>query len=94
MCSRAMRRACGVPMASELEVLRQRRALVTLSADLQRATLTRRLGRIESNPGRILLGAAAKAVKKPLVWRLGATTVAFAVSAFRKRSARRRGRAH
>ena len=71
---------------SELEVLRQRKALVLLSCDLQRATLTRLLGNLQANPVRIALGAAAAAMRRPMVWRLGTTALAFAVRAYRKRS--------
>ena len=70
---------------SELEILRQRRDLVLLSCDLQRATITRRLGRIERNPVRMALGAVAGAIKRPLVWRFGTTALAFAVRAYRNR---------
>ena len=77
---------------SELEVLRQRRELVLLSCDLQRATLSRRLGRLQRNPVGIAVGAAVNAVKKPMVWRLGTTALAFAYKAYRKRSERRKVR--
>ena len=77
---------------SELDVLRQRRELVLLSCDLQRATLSRRLGHIQRNPLGIAMGAAVKAVKRPMVWRLGTTALAFAFKAYRKRSARRKVR--
>jgi hypothetical protein len=77
---------------SELATLRQRRELVLLSCDLQRATLSRRLGRIQRNPVRVALGAVATAAKKPLVWRLGMTSMAFAVKAWRNRSARKKAR--
>ncbi len=89
-----MKRAWGVPAVSEMDTLRQRRELVLLSCDLQRETLSRRLGRIESNPVRLAMGTVLNAAKKPMVWRLGTTAIAFAVRAFRKRSARRRGRGH
>lgn len=77
---------------SELDILRQRRELVLLSCDLQRATITRRLGHIQRNPMRLAVGAAVNAVKRPMVWRLGAATLAFAVKAYRNRSARRKAR--
>jgi hypothetical protein len=77
---------------SELEILRQRRELVLLSCDLQRATISRRLGNVQANPMRLAVGAVANAVKKPMVWRLGTTALAFAWKAYRNRSARRRGR--
>ena len=72
---------------SELQVLRQRKELVLLSCDLQRATLSRNLGHIQRNPVRIALGAAATAIKRPMVWRLGTTALAFAVKAYRSRKA-------
>ena len=75
---------------SELDVLRQRRELVVLSADLQRATLARRLGRIQANPLGIVTAAAVRTATRPMVWRLGTAAMAFAVRAYRKRSARKR----
>ena len=80
---------------SEMDTLRQRRELVLLSCDLQRATLSRRLGRVQANPMRLAAGAVVNAVKRPMVWRLGTTALAFAWKAYRnKRSARRIGRGH
>jgi len=79
---------------SEMHTLRQRRELVLLSCDLQRATLARRLGRVQVNPMRLAAGAVVKAVRRPMVWRLGSTALAFAWKAYRKRSARRMGRGH
>jgi len=70
-------------------MLKQRRELVMLSCDLQRATLTRRLGHIQRNPVRVAFGAAANAVKRPMVWRLGVAAMSFAVKAYRKRSGRK-----
>ena len=75
---------------SELEILRQRKELVLLSCDLQRATLTRRLGHIQANPMRMALGAAANAVRRPMVWRLGTAAIAFAFKAYRNRSGRKK----
>ena len=79
---------------SEMDTLRQRRELVLLSCDLQRATLARRLDRVQVNPMRLAAGAVVKAVRRPMVWRLGSTALAFAWKAYRKRSARRIGRGH
>jgi hypothetical protein len=79
---------------SELNTLRQRRELVLLSCDLQRATLARRLGKVQANPVRLAVGAVANAARKPVVWRLGTTALALAWKAYRKRSARRKGRGH
>ena len=77
---------------SEMDILRQRRELVLLSCDLQRATLARRVGRVQVNPMRLAAGAVATAVKRPMAWRLGTTALAVAWKAYRKRSARRKGR--
>jgi hypothetical protein len=44
---------------SELAVLEKRRELVELSANLQRATISRRLSNIESRKGPALLGMLA-----------------------------------
>jgi hypothetical protein len=73
---------------TELETLRQRRELVVLAAELQRATIVRRLERIEVNPARRLLGVAASAVRRPALLSLGTAAVRLAVRAYRKRSAR------
>ena len=75
-------------------MLRQRRELVLLSCDLQRATLARRLGSLQRNPVRLAVGTVVDAARKPLVWRLGTAAMAFAWKAYRNRSARRRGRGH
>jgi len=73
---------------TELELLRRRRELVVLAAQLQRATVVRRLERIEANPARRLLGFAANAVSRPALLSLGTAAVRFAVRAYRRRSAR------
>ena len=77
-----------------MNTLRRRRELVLLSCDLQRATLARRLDRVQVNPMRLAAGAVVKAIRRPMVWRLGSTALAFAWKAYRKRSARRIGRGH
>jgi hypothetical protein len=77
-----------------MNTLRQRRELVLLSCDLQRATLARRLGRVQVNPMRLAAGAVVKAARRPLAWKLGSTALAFVWKAYRKRSARRNGRGH
>jgi hypothetical protein len=73
---------------TELEQLRQRRELVVLAAELQRATVVRRLERIQANPTRRLLGLAASAVSRPALLSLGTAAVRFALRAYRRRSAR------
>jgi hypothetical protein len=73
---------------TELEQLRQRRELVVLAAELQRATIVRRLERIEVNPARRLVGVAASAVSRPALLSLGTAAVRLAVRAYRRRAAR------
>ena len=74
---------------TEIENLRQRRELVMLAAELQRATITRRLERIEANPARRVLGLAASAASRPLMLRLGGAVVAYAYRTYRKNRAMR-----
>ena len=73
---------------TELEQLRQRRELVVLAAELQRATVVRRLERIQVNPARKLVGFAASAVSRPALLSLGTAAVRYAVRAWKRRSAR------
>ena len=75
---------------TELEQLRQRRELVVLAAELQRATVVRQLERIQANPARRILALAAGALRRPAMISLGTAAVKLAVSAYRKRSARKR----
>ena len=76
---------------TELEQLKQRRELVILAAELQRANITRRLERIQANPAKRVLGFAANAVSRPLLFKLGTAAVTFAVRAYRrKRSTRKK----
>ena len=75
---------------TELEILRRRRELVLLSAQLQRATLVRRLERIEASPARAALGVVSGAASVPLLWKLGHKAFGLAVRAYRRRSPRAR----
>jgi hypothetical protein len=75
---------------TELEELRQRRELVVLAAELQRANVVRRLERVQANPARRVLGLAAGAIRRPALLSLGSAAVRFAVRAWRRRSARRK----
>lgn len=75
---------------TELEQLRQRRELVILAAELQRANITRRLERIQANPAKRVLGFAANAVSRPLLLKLGTAAVTFAVRAYRKKRSTRK----
>ncbi len=73
---------------TELELLRQRRELVVLAAELQRANVVRRLERVQANPARKALGFAAGIAAKPAMLTLGTAAFRFALRAFRRRSAR------
>ena len=71
---------------TELEQLRQRRELVVLAAELQRATIVRRLERIQANPARKWLGFAASVVSRPALLSIGTAAVRYAVRAYKRRS--------
>ena len=71
---------------TELEILRRRRELVLLSAELQRATVVRRLDRIQASPVRVALGLATSAVSVPLFWKLGSSALGIATRAYQRRS--------
>ena len=71
---------------TEMEVLERRRELVILSAELQRATIVRRLGRIHANPARTAIGYAAKVVRRPMLLKLGMSAFGFAMRTYRRRS--------
>lgn len=76
---------------TELEILRRRRELVVLSAELQRATLVRRLDRVHRHPFHTVLGVAKSAASLSLVWKVAAI-VAGRLAARRKGVERRRAR--
>jgi len=71
---------------TELEQIKQRRELLILAAELQRANIVRRLERIQVNPARKLLGFAATAVSRPALITLGTAALKYAVRAYRRRS--------
>ena len=54
-----------------MEILRRRRELVVLSAQLQRATLVRRLDHVQQHPLHAALRFAAAAVSVPILFRVG-----------------------
>jgi hypothetical protein len=58
---------------TELEILRKRRELVLLSAELQRATVVRRLDHIERHPAQAVLALASSAASLPLLWKLASS---------------------
>ena len=74
---------------AEFAILEKRRQLVELSADLQRATLTRRLASIEQRPAHAMLGMLAAVSARP-----GVRKLAFAAALMAFRAWRRRRRAH
>ena len=75
---------------TELETLHRRRELVLLSAELQRATLARRIARVGTSPVRMALGFAKRAVTVPLALKVGSMVARMAMRAYRRRSKRGR----
>ena len=75
---------------TELEILHRRRELVLLSAELQRATLARRIARVETSPVRMALGFAKRAATVPLALKVGSMVARMAMRAYRRRSKRGR----
>lgn len=69
---------------TELAWLEQRRELVALSCDLQRATLSRRLARVESHPTRAALGFALSVAGRPAALRSLIAVALFAWRALRR----------
>ena len=57
---------------TELEILRRRRELVVLSAELQRATLVRRLDNVHKHPLHSALGVAKKAASYTFLLKVAA----------------------
>ena len=55
-----------------------------LAAELQRATFTKRLERIEASPVRRVFGLAGSAVRNPAMTRIGTALAALAVRTLRK----------
>ena len=78
---------------TELEQLKQRRELVVLAAELQRATVVRRLERIQANPARRILSVVGAAVSKPALLSIGTAALRLAVNALRRRRMRKQARA-
>jgi len=71
---------------TERELLCRRRELVLLSAQLQRATVVRRLDHIQSSRARVALEVATKMATVPLLLKLGTMAARFAVRAYQRRS--------
>lgn len=60
---------------TELEILRRRRELVLLSAQLQRETLVRRLDHVNQHPVQVVLGLATSAASIPILFKIGSMIV-------------------
>jgi len=60
---------------TEAEILRRRRELVLLSAELQRATLVRRLDHVQQHPVHAALRLAAGLASVPLLFKVGSIVI-------------------
>lgn len=63
---------------TELEILRRRRELVLLSAQLQRATVVRRLDHVSAHPLQLVFAAASSVASwasLPLLWKAGSMVI-------------------
>ena len=69
---------------NDLEILRRRRELVLLSAQLQRATLVRRFDHLQQHPVHAALGLAAGVATVPILLKVG-SVVANRVAAKKRR---------
>ena len=74
---------------TELETLRQRRELVVLAAELQRANIVRRLERLQENPARRILGFAAGVIRRPAMISIGTAAVRMAYRFIQRKRSRR-----
>jgi len=77
---------------TELDELQQRRDLVVLAARLQRATVLRRIERLQGSPARHVFGVAALAARKPAIMTLGTAAARFAIRYWKRRAERKRMR--
>ena len=73
-----------MPPVTELEILSRRRELVLLSAQLQRATLVRRLDHVQRHPVHTALGFAASLATVPVLFKVG-SMVANRIAAKKRR---------
>ena len=58
-----------------METLRRRRELVLLSAELQRATLVRRLDHVQQHPVHAALRLGAAVVSVPILFKVGSVVI-------------------
>ena len=70
---------------TEMETLRRRRELVLLSAQLQRATLIRRLDNVQRHPMNTVVGLAASLASVPLLFKVGTLVASRVAGRNRKR---------
>ncbi len=82
---------CEAPV-TELEMLRRRRELVLLSAQLQRATVVRRLDRVNHHPLQAVLGLATSLASVPLAFKVGSMVIGRIARRRDVRNTARRGR--
>jgi hypothetical protein len=74
---------------SELAILERRRELVTLAADLQRATVVRHFARIDTRPSRIALELALAVARTRTARRVAFSAVSGLFFAARRRALRK-----
>lgn len=79
---------------TEMQTLRQRRELVMLAAELQRANVVRRLQHLRASPMRHVFGLAASAARRPAVLTLGTAAMKLAMRLWRRRTARTKLKHH
>jgi hypothetical protein len=72
--SRHCEGAWGRPV-TEMQILARRRELVLLSAQLQRATLARRLDHVQRHPVHLALGLATSVASVPILFKVGSMLV-------------------
>ena len=70
---------------TEMEILRRRRELVLLSAELQRATLVRRLDHVQRHPMNTVVGLATSIASVPLLFKVGSLVARRVAGAKRNR---------
>src|SRR6185436_12199629 len=75
----------GGRRVTEMETLRRRRELVLLSAQLQRATLVRRLDNVQRHPMNTVVGLAASLASVPLLFKVGTLVASRVAGRNRKR---------
>lgn len=71
---------------NELELLGQRRRLVVLSAEIQRATIAARLDRIEAHPLQAALGSAFRFWQRPWARQAAIVALGFALKRFHRKA--------